>query len=614
MIVPRWREASAWRFHTPEFVRLGLEREAPILELGGVASNALYDVRPHWLRLSLHPNLLTPIAASEHGMIVHYAALAWTRDRTNARRTFVKWAQQIVDVFRIVARDTPPDYVGLFLRPVVKIDVGHRARLGFVSLDEDGRQLADMPREIRKSWPRCDERALVHLIGTLLADLSAVEDTDLQLLIARASASAPRRRFETLQQLADALKALVDLTAIPHHDEWVAWQHFERAVGLLELERPHTAREWFERALALDHDLMMAQEGIDLTSEELGLVRERRPPPASVERPLHVRPVWGELWSSTPERVPWAEIESRGLALERERDFRGALDLYGRAAIDVRTNVAMYTARARCHLELDEAGEAIDYAQRALAIDAVHAPALEVLVSAMLRKAWREEALRNAERLVELSPTSGRAHYLLGKALFGSGRTPEARDAFERAGSLDPKLLEAQLMRREVERVTGNVRQSVGSQHGPTIEIPPQLADLRDILVSGNTGAAISALRDPRFAHDADAKLLLARFLALDERWADAIAVYNELEATSHRTAALVGKATALLEQGRAGDALSIFEQLPDDADAAEGQARALEALGRVDEAAEAYRRFIALASSGSELRVRAAQLWLASR
>ncbi|HEU4616066.1 MAG TPA: hypothetical protein VFS15_28410 [Kofleriaceae bacterium] len=345
-------------------MRIGLEREAPILELDSAAKVALYDVLPYWLRLSLHPNLLAPIAPGEHGMIVHYAALAWTRDRTNARRTFVKWALQIVDAYRVVVRDTPPDHVGLFMRPVVKIDVGHRVRIGFLPLDEDGRQLADMPREIRARWPRCDERALVYLIGTLLARMSEVEDTDVQQLIARASASASRRRFANLQQLAEALRALVDVTAIPSRNEWVAWQHFERAVGLLELERPKLAREWFERALALDRDLMVAQEGIELIGAVLGLVRERRPRPSPVERPLQLRPV-SELWSSLPAHVPWAEIEPRGVALERERDFRGALDLYRRAANDVRTNVALFTARARCHLELDETGEAIDYAHSA---------------------------------------------------------------------------------------------------------------------------------------------------------------------------------------------------------------------------------------------------------
>lgn len=158
------------------------------------------------------------------------------------------------------------------------------------------------------------------------------------------------------------------------------------------------------------------------------------------------------------------------------------------------------------------------------------------------------------------------------------------------------------------------MRQSVGSQHAPTFEIPEHLVELRDVLVGGTAAAAIDALRDPRYAEDADAQLLLARFPAFDHRLEAAIAVYDQLAATSHRTAALVGKGLAWLELGRVGDALAIFEQVPGDADAAEGQARALEALGRMDEAAEAYRRFIALAASGSDLRVRAAELWLASR
>lgn len=312
--------------------------------------------------------------------------------------------------------------------------------------------------------------------------------------------------------------------------------------------------------------------------------------------------------------MAWSDAEGAALAYEDMGEFRGALDLYRTVRLDPRTNLPLFAARARCHLHLRETGEAIDYAQRALAIHAAHVGALDTLVAAMLAKHWHDEALRNADRLVELTPDSARAHYLRGKALFVNGRLPEARDAFEHATKLDPKLLEAQLLRREVERVTGNVRQSVGAQHAPTFDLPEHLAELRDVLVSGNTASAIDALRDPRYAQDADAQLLLARFLAFDRRHEEALAVYDGLAATSHRTAALVGKGLALLELDRLGDALSILEQLPDDADAAEGAARALEALGRIDEAAEAYRRFIALASSGSDLRVRAAQLWLADR
>ncbi|HEY5951877.1 MAG TPA: tetratricopeptide repeat protein, partial [Kofleriaceae bacterium] len=394
--------------------------------------------------------------------------------------------------------------------------------------------------------------------------------------------------------------------------ELTAWRLFEEGVGWLELGHPHTALSRFEEALCYDA-LAVAHEGKVFALAELGAIPEpsaaRRDiaPDMDSHRSQLQRP-------SNPIRATKAgviakseDLEREALQLEAQRAFAAALNMYRGI---VGGNATTFTGRARCHLALGEHGEAIDYAQRALAIDNAHAEALSILTTAMLRRGWLEEALRNAERLVALE-ASGRAHYLRGKALFSLGRMVDARDAFEQAGKLDPQLLEAQLLRREVERVTGNVRQSVGKQHAPTFDIPDQLAELRDVLVSGDTNAAVTALRDDRYARDADAQLLLARFLAFDNRLDEAIAVYDQLAATSHRIAALVGKATALLELGRPGDALSIFEQLPDEPDAAEGQARALEALGRIDEAAEAYRRFIALATSGAGLRVRAAELAL---
>jgi tetratricopeptide (TPR) repeat protein len=429
------------------------------------------------------------------------------------------------------------------------------------------------------------------------------------MVIERACAEKPGRRFGSLGELGHALEKLCDGRALRTGYEFSAWAAFEEGAGWLELGQPQPAIDLFLKALVHDRDLGVAREGWELARwvlEGRRAALHAGTPPERPPRGADLLPVVG--------RVPWDIAEARAVALEAARDFHGALAVYREVQSDARTNRALFTARARCHQQVGEDGEAIDYAQRALAIGGENPSALETLVAAMLRKQWHEEAMRNAERLVDLTPSSGRAHYLRGKALFANGRMYEARDAFERASALDPTLLEAQLLRREVERVTGNVRQSVGSQHAPTFEIPEQLAELRGILVSGNTGDAIAALRDERYADNADAQLLLARFLAFDNRPEEAVAVFDLLAASSHRTAALVGKGSALLDLGRPGDALSIFEQLPDDADAAEGAARALEALGRIDEAAASYRRFVALASSGSELRVRAAQLWLTSR
>ncbi|HEV7557223.1 MAG TPA: tetratricopeptide repeat protein, partial [Kofleriaceae bacterium] len=91
----------------------------------------------------------------------------------------------------------------------------------------------------------------------------------------------------------------------------------------------------------------------------------------------------------------------------------------------------------------------------------------------------------------------------------------------------------------------------------------------------------------------------------------DRVAVMSEL----HRQRALAGKATLLVDLGKLESALALFEILraeqPDDLDVAEGRARALAELGRTDEATAEYRRFVALATSRSDLRVRAALLWI---
>jgi Flp pilus assembly protein TadD len=76
-----------------------------------------------------------------------------------------------------------------------------------------------------------------------------------------------------------------------------------------------------------------------------------------------------------------------------------------------------------------------------------------------------------------------------------------------------------------------------------------------------------------------------------------------------------VGKATVLLEQGQHESALAMFDALlaedARDLEACEGRARTLDKLGRVGEAAAAFRRFVSLADAGAKLRVRVAQLWL---
>lgn len=608
MTEPAWRLASAWSLHEPPFDHLRARDSAPQVPVFTIGTDEGYasdsDVRPLWSQLSPHPNLLVPVEPEDgNATCVRYAALAWARRYSDQLRSVVRWARQLVAVFSHISDRVGPEQLGRFLYPVVKIDVGHHVRVGFLPLREQHPALLELPSDTIEHWPAFDPRDLVVLVGRQLQAWNEVDDVKLRVVAHRASAPKRKRRISSLRELDDELAALDRRMVIRTPDEAVAWRWFDEGAGWLELADPARALRCFEEALKHDPDLGQAHDGVEVAHR---MHREARELEAA-------RALAAARWRS--KAIPWADAEAQGLACEARRDFRGAIELYKRVLFDPDANVARCAAIARCHLQLREAGEAIDYAQRALAIDAGHRGALETLVAAMLERRWYEEALRNADRLVEIAPELARAHYLRGRALFGCGRMPEARDAFEHATKVDPRLLEAQLLRREVERVTGNVRQSVGSQDAPTFDIPEHLAELRDVLASGDADAAIDALRGPRYAHDADAQLLLARFLAFDRRLTDALEIYDRLVATSHRMTALVGKGLVLLELGRAGDALAIFEQLPrDDADAAEGEARALEVLGRLDEAAEAYRRFIALASSGSDLRVRAAELWLAKR
>ncbi len=548
-----------------------------------------------------HPNILSVLAHGRGQTVVRYAPFTWGRRSSDAQRAIASWGLQLVSAYDTVLQQVPTELRGQFVRPVWQIDVGGHIRLAFPPASRE-HLLEHTAPEQHRSWPRCNESALVFAIGKLLAQMSQVDDVTIAMIIDRARAESRRRRFKTLAELRAALTPFGSRQPLRHGDELAAWTLFEDGAGWLALGAARKALGCFEAARTLDESQLFA-DGIDEARRELDM----GPDPQHAPPPRHVRRVEEEP-APVIEPRRWAEVEAEARRLERERAFSQALDLYQRVT---EVGAPLYVARARCHLHLGDTGRAIDFAQRAVVLDQTIVLAHDILVTAQLSRQMVAEAFRSAEQFVTVHPTCARAHYLLGRALFARGRVGDARAAFEHALKLDPQLLEAQLLRGEVERAVGNLRQSVGAQHAPTFDVPEQLAELRDVLVSGNTHAALAALRDERYARDADAQLLLARFLAFDGQHEAAIAVYDALEATSHRTAALVGKATALLELGRAGDALSIFEQLPNDTDAAEGQARALEQLGRLDDAAEAYRRFIALASSGSALRVRAAQLAL---
>jgi tetratricopeptide (TPR) repeat protein len=598
-----WGERVAWRHRSPQFDRLfahGDFRKSVVMELqpteDGWGRPASAGGREAWLSLPPHPNLLEAIEPwGDDRLLLRYAALDWNYNLdTASTATLATWGTQLVAVYSFLLAEVDERQLFHFANPFVEVDIGGHLRVGF--------------RPANRRWADDGEARLIQTIGMVLLDLIGGRHPALSAIATRYIEPSAKRRSKGLQKLDIELRtAGAASDAIRSDDVFKSWRYVEEGCGWLELGDDVRAGACFRYAHARMAYKSITEWGIEraaaLAAEKPGVAPE--PHPRAVESTRGVAS--GVL---IMRALTWPEAEDEGLRLESQRAFGEALGVYRRCKPGANA-AALHAARARCHLRLRELGEALDYAQRAFQVRPQDVATCELLAEVLLQRRSFDQALNAVAQLLALDPQRGRAHYLRGKALFGLGRMIEAHDCFARASALDPKLLEAQLLRREVERVTGNVRQTVGKQHAPTFDIPEQLAELRETLISGDTNAAITALRDDRYARDADAQLLLARFLTFDARHHEAITVYDQLAATSHATAALVGKATALFELGRTGDALSIVEQLRDDADAAELQARALEHLGRVNEAAEAYRRFIALASSGSDLRVRAAQLAL---
>jgi tetratricopeptide (TPR) repeat protein len=295
-----------------------------------------------------------------------------------------------------------------------------------------------------------------------------------------------------------------------------------------------------------------------------------------------------------------------------ERAFVEALAIFERLRSDDATAAEVCARRAACHLDAGEPGLATDYARRALTRDPATIDARLILVRALLDSHAYGDALAEAKRLLAAYPYDAHVHYLHGRALIRIGRLEDARDAFDLAIALKPTLLEAFLLRRQVDDNLRKLGKSVGAQR-TSIALAESLEHLREILASGRSKQIIEALS--ALPDDLDAQLLLARYLGFEGKHDDALGVYEKLIATRIGYAAMVGKATTLFELGQYDAALAYFDALvaerSGDTDACEGRARTLEKLGRLGEAAAEFRRLVSLTNAESNLRVRAAKLWL---
>lgn len=568
-MVFRGGEATAWTKRSAYFETLKLlQLTADAPQIVGMKFSLTYSPRrARLLELWSDRGNTSPIidlVAIERGVpVLRYAAINWEWTRVDAEDVNVagRWLVELIDAYQMLFSDVPDD-VAAFCAPEVLIDLDDHLRLAFTSVPLVG---GSLPPEVRADghW---DERSLVFHVGKLFGQLvTDLRTSVFHKLHKKCVEEKPARRWESFEALLEEIKGLgIELDAVRARPDVHAWQAVERGLGLLHLGYNDRAATQFKSALSCPHYEPLARWGLATAKE-----------------------AFEETVKAVARRRSWQPEP------EPERTTEEALVLAQRA------------------LHAGDVGFAAVLANQVLAEIPDNAEAAAIIVQVRLSKSQYEDAL--AQTLV-LGDTP-RGNYLRGKALLGLGRLHEARDAFDRALVLDPKLLEAMLLRREADRNIKQQRVEVGEARALDLEIPASLEELREVLSSGDHAWMIATLDAHPYGEQPDAQLVLARVLSFIGAHERAIAAYDRASRSKpHRHVALVGKATVLVENS-AESALAIFDALcaeqPTDADASEGRARALEKLGRLGEAAAEFRRFIALATSGSDLRVRAAADWL---
>ncbi len=616
-----WLDRADWKLRAPGFGALVECANGPAMEFAPpehATSEEWRLLRDQWLALSKHPNVLEPIARGEHDqLLLRYAAIDWgwqplVLSVTGACVTFARWGLQLTDALEESVFGKRPSQLCQLLRPFVMIDLCGGLRVGFLPVVmSDPTLVAELPPEVRKRRVAWKERTFVFVIGRMMQRLGTGLDLDAaapaRAIVEKCVDPSPRKRYRTLDALRAAWWQVIGRASLA---ESVRWDLAEEGIGWLALGNPRRALGLFDLALKFESHSTAAVLG-KRRAREMIAIPEGGPgatiaPGAAAAR---VR-AWHQSGWSMPAGCEWSEVHERAARLETERDFRGALALYLDVRLDGSNDAAIHTAIARCQLALDAAGIAVDYAQRALAANhsCTEAHAIRSRGYLLLRRPG--DALAAADEWSAAFPGNGTACYARGRALFALGRFGDARDAFDRACTLEPTLLAAMLLRREADRAATHVRDVVGTQPALELAIPEHLSQIHDALVAGRIAVVIRILARPEHDTDPIAKLLQARCLAFERRFDDAIPIFERAAELSpeHAHEAELGKAHALLALGRADDALALFERAlsraPGDLEAIEGHALALRALGRDAEADDEQRRVTAASAARSDLRL----------
>jgi tetratricopeptide (TPR) repeat protein len=555
-----WLERCAWQKRPPEFGAL-------FEDARGVAIACLRGTQrlwSAWQQLPAHRHILG--ATDSHRL--RYAALDFsgvppeTNGDLSPEQRLATCGSVLTRVVEHLLANVHESALHLFDGIEPYLDVTGELRVGFGSVNT---KLA--PQVVLEERA---PRRYIYVIGEALQRLAngPLPSSKLGLVVARCLDPEPSRRYQSLDELRAAFRfagaRVVPAAAGPPPPR--PFDLVEQAIGFMLLRNGTRA-----------HALLRAAQALQPYSPIAAfLIHEARKLPIVIS---------GEISTSA------AELEAAGKLAD-------AIRAYGRMS----PHPAIDASIARCQLGLGELATAIRTARRVLERDPQNAEMHALVMRASLRLYRFADALEAADAWLAHAPDDANAHYTRGRALLGLGRSVEALDAFERASTLDPKLLEAQLLFRETDRAVKRLRATVGTPNAMVLDVPDHLAPLRELVAAGRITDAIRMLRDRET--DAVAQRLRGELLAFEARHGDALDAFETSIALADTRAAQLGRARSLLELDRADEALAIFMRF-DDPEALEGRARALQQLGREVEAEAVLQCAVAASEHGSELRVR---------